>query len=247
MLFLSGAFLLGVLSGNSLTLQDSLAQGYEGLIAGPVTGKDGKDQPLGYKGLIPGYVPGQENNPPSAQTRNENSPASVYPAPENRTPAPMSVAKGYVPPPKARTMADIKLLSMTAPDMIDWKTAQVPKEIEKTLASMLTPQDKKNLTAPRYRIAGMLPREYSAKMKVDTVMAFVNNPKISDRARRESAAQAREKLVGYANFLENQSHIPDTIYQKMGVPDVYLQETREGEQKAIDRVESALKELRKYQ
>lgn len=257
-LLLSGAFLMGVAAGNSVTLQESLAQGYTGLIAGGSKEKGKKEQPLGYKGLIPGYVAPQKDAPAGQQQRQGTNKGKTPATAAGQAATPptaswrqnqgnMTAVPGRTSPRTIRTIDDIKTRSAAAAKDVRWDEAKLPPQIDAMLNKSLTPQDKAILSTPRYRLKGMLPREYAAQTKIDSIMSFVNDPALSDKERQINARKAREKLVQYAQYLDIKSQVPDSLYQKMGLPDVYVQETREGVQKSLARVENALKELRKYQ
>jgi hypothetical protein len=250
---LAGAFVLGVAAGNGVSLRDSIAQGYDGLITAP-EGKASATQAPGYKGLIPGYVPEDEKTP--AQEAQQKSrielpkpTVRLYTPPDRaqRETVRMTNAPGYTPPSRPRTIDDIRIAALAAPRNLKWEEGQIPPQIDKTITGLLSPRDKDILSVPKMRVGGMLPKEYLAKQNIDRLMSFVTDPKLSDDERKANAKKARDKLVSYANYLNDQAQIPSTIYQKMGLPAVYMKESKEASDKSLARVEAALKELKKYQ
>lgn len=259
LLLLSGAFLLGVGAGNSVTLQESLAQGYTGLIAGGGNDKKTNDQPLGYKGLIPGYVPPaqQQQAPATAPQQQQSRKPGAVTAPPAQAAAPrvpssrqhrenISYQPGYSPS-TIRTIDDIKFRAgRKAQADINWEEGQIPPQIEKTLFRALSPREKDILSAPAMRVKGMMPREYTTKKKIDSLMSFVANPSLPPEERRINAEKARQKLVQHAQYLEIKARVPDAIYEKMGLPGSYVRETREDVRKSLALVEAALNNLKKY-
>lgn len=272
MLFLGGAFVMGVVAGNNFSLQDSFAQGYEGLIAPEATGAD-KQEPPGYRGLIPGQVPAEAQQgdivlddggkdvprherfstaPPivSAEDRkndNDKSRSRFMPPRERPRTAGMSTKKDYTPPRQARTIDDIQVAGSYAPkERVRWDEG-VPPQLKDTLGKLLTPRMTDALRVPQMRMDGMLPEEYMAKQQVDQIMRFVHAPNQTDEQRAATAKKAADKLRAMAYSYEIKRDMPDEIFETMGLPENYRKEKKEAARNSLARVEAALTELRKYQ
>ena len=251
---LSGAFALGIIAGNGVNLRDSRAYSF---ITEDKSPGGNKNLP-GYKGLIPGYIPGEppaNGAPPQSAGAQSpvltpTNPAFVIPSgpqPAPRETAAMSVDPKYAPPRKISTIEDMNIVGLTKPLRIDWKTANIPPEVASTLSGMLTPRDIDTLGKPRFRIEGMLPEEYTTKSTIDNVMKIVDDPSVAIDVRKANARKATEKLREYANSLQTRENLPDAVFQQMGVPDSYLQSEHENLRNSLNRVDAALRTLKKYE
>lgn len=258
---LSGAFALGIIAGHGVSLKDSAAQGYDGLIAEqPSATKHRPGDLPGYKGLIPGYVPDDapseaQNKPPGmdddeAPREARKAPDSSLLAPEGAGPrrtAGMTPAPGYRSS-TAGGVESIKMAALQKPLHLDWANGQLPPDIKETLEKLITPEQKELLgKTALFRIQGMLPDEYTTKMKIDAMLNYVNNPRLSMQERKANARKASEKLSEYANYLQTRAAMPSAIFEKMGIPKNYMDAQHEGMEKSLGRVDAALKTLKKYE
>lgn len=199
--------------------------GYEGLIAPPADSAASApppaspaDEPPGYSGVIPGGV--------EAETAKEQAPSMIG------TPEPQS-------PPAPKTSDDIRLLALKHGGDHDgdglrddfMKNIKIPAQ---------APLQK------RRRIDNMLPMEFAVKRNIEQLMAGIGDEKISAEDRAKKAGQAREALVKLAEGLHYKATIPDKTYQQMGLSDSFIAEEHEGTDKALSRLDLALKELEKY-
>ncbi|MCE9507227.1 MAG: hypothetical protein K8R48_02780 [Alphaproteobacteria bacterium] len=206
--------------------------GYGGLLApAPSTGGNGQapipQEPAGYGGLIPGYV--QENS------------AASSPPPEKQQPQ-MSSTPGGTEPATPKTSDDLK--NIAAIRAQDRNGNGIPDELEQV--GKVSDKTAKTLGTPYERIENMLPTEYMAKQNIDQLMPGVRDNKIPPKVRAENARKAHQDLETLADGLRFKKLVPDKIYRDMGLPDSFIQEEKEGNEKALVRLNEALNELKKY-
>jgi hypothetical protein len=240
-------------SGNSGGSDD----GYAGVIAAPPQeshGRNAAPEPQGYAGVISGAVPddgGQtrragKNAPRTAPQSHATiySPATARPVtrgsdpgytPVKRDPQ-VSYRPGFKQRPPALTVDDLKTLATLLKHGIDF--GKLPESFEKTIH--MPAGTFKILSHPQNRIDGMLPTEFAVKRMVDTTMTMVNNPILSPDERHKQAQAAIQRLGRMADGLRISTSIPQSIYDKMGAPDVYVQEQKEGGAQALKRLNDAL-------
>jgi hypothetical protein len=141
-----------------------------------------------------------------------------------------------------RSADDIKTLSMAYG--FDKNGDGIPDGLKKP--EQVSARKAKNLSRPRPRRDGLLPREFAAQKKIDRLMKTVTDGKLTESQRRQNADKAYKELASLSSGLQAKKKIPDRIYRDMGLNDVYIQEKKEGVDGALIRVKHALKELRDY-
>lgn len=240
----------GLMSGSKTT------DGYDGLIAPtqPATrgNSRGAQEPPGYEGLIRGAVPQrpvappEKDNPvsPSRPTNNAATPASGSPA--VRAPRPVQTARPELPmtprPGRVRvgpiSSADhLMLLARLNGIKIDMAQARDAK-FQPTPAMMGLPDPKQP------RINGMLPMELLAKTQIDKVMNSIQHPSLTPDQRTNNARNGYNLLLGYVDGIMSRKIVPDELYIKAGMSKAFLDEEKEGNERALVRFQEAFKVLR---
>jgi len=207
--------------------------GYSGLLApAPSVNNSGQApkqrEPAGYGGLIPGYV--EQNSaartPPAAGQQQ----TQISPTPDGSKPV------------APKTSDDIK--NMAAIRAQDLNGNGIPDQLEKV--EKVSDKVAKTLGTPYERIENMLPTEYMAKQNIDQLMPGVRDNKIPPEVRAENARKAHQSLETLADGLRFKKVVPDKIYRDMGLPDSFIKEEKEGNEKALARLNEALNELKNY-
>lgn len=251
-----------------------LAQGYKGVIPDNSSGQGtdntyggaiapspkpkggAKQEPEGYRGLIPGRVapaqPQQEaqaepdedgtTKPATATGRAKKPGATVTGRPDRSMSTGerrMSTRPGLENR-KLLTAEDLKQLSaMTG---IEIRLDKMPQNMAEAIR--MPPHVYPVVSLPQPRIDGMLSVEFSAKQMVDKVMRDINQAP-SPEAREQIIADSIATLSNFASGMRVRRDMPQELYTRMGVPENFIVETREGSTKAAKRLEEALKALKK--
>lgn len=207
--------------------------GYSGLLApAPSANSNGQapkpQEPIGYSGIIPGYV-------------GDNSASGSSPPPEKQQPQ-MSTTPGGGQPATPKTSDDLK--NMAAIHAQDLDGNGIPDDLEKV--GKVSEKVARTLGTPYERIENMLPTEYMAKQNIDQLMAGVRDNKVPPKARAENARKAHRSLETLADGLRFKKLVPDKTYRDMGLPDSFINEEKEGNEKALVRLNEALNELKEY-
>lgn len=116
------------------------------------------------------------------------------------------------------------------------------KGVEKASA-----QTAQRLEKPRQRIQNMLPMEYAARQNIDQVMAEIKDKKLHPDKIKEKARKAHESLERLADGVRFKKMVPDKTYRDMGLPDIFIREEKEGNEKALALLNQALAELKGYE
>lgn len=243
----------GLMSGSQT------GDGYDGLLA-PSSPSQGNsrstNQPPGYEGLMQGHVPQRQEpaaepadnaatqSPRSntAATPATHAPAAAAarrPAQTARPELPMTPRPGRLKLGNVSTAEQLRVLSALAGKRLDLEkmTADI-----KPSAAMLGLPD-----AKRPRTDNMLPMELMAKSQIDKTMAVLNNPKLTAEQKQMAAKQSYEQMKMLADGIITRRSVPESIYKKMGMSEQFLQEEREGNERALARFEEAFKVLRPLQ
>ncbi|MBI3440978.1 MAG: hypothetical protein HY052_04125 [Proteobacteria bacterium] len=197
--------------------------GYSGLIAPPAPNSSapGTEAGNGYAGLIP--------DRPDARGSADNTPEEQQPVTATPTThAPM-------------TSADLKMLALKY-----GLTKKRDMAAEFTKPLKLSDKQKEVLAKPRPRIENMLPAEYAARKNIEGVMPKVRDKSISPEEQKKSVSLARQRLGALAEGFRYKNNVSDDVYKKMGLPDIFIKEEREGNSKALSLLNEALKELDQY-
>lgn len=225
-----------------------LAQGYEGLMA-PAPGETTPDRPPGYEGVMPGWIapPPREEVvipkavPPKAVTPPQAARTVTVPAVKGRpaqTPVPGRTLNKQTPSDELKTLSMIRGLDVDmnkVPDRLEGNAVRLPAvSIEA-------------LSRPRPRMNGMLPLETSIRRNVAQIMSYVKNERLSQAQREENAKNAYKQLEDLRAGLKFKGQAPESIYQRMGLPDIYIKEEKESISSTLAFVEEAMAELKGYQ
>lgn len=231
---------------------EGFAQGYTGggALAPSPAPSPGNQQPRGYRGLIPGEVdplPPQEQ--PQAQTpRQPRTPAGrqpdpqmTYIPPDAQPDAPkMTYAPGMTP---SRMMTADELKRIAAAAGVQLQLDLVPAELVKNIH--IPSRVYSVLSSPQHRIDGMLPTEFAVKRQIDITMEKIRLAPAD--ARGKVIAEAIQTLSNARHGMRLGSDVPDVIFESMGAPAVYVQESREASGKALRRLTEAITQLRNMQ
>lgn len=210
---------------------------YEGVIApqesAPPAGKSAlAPKSDGYSGVIvpsDGKIPTADNAGYGGYTPIERKPE-------------MSLAPGtYAALPSPKSLEDLKMLSMIYTH--DKDMDGVPDDLDTSFA--LPPLAAKVLAQPQYRENGMLPRELQVKRMIDYLLKRVKESK-PGKTRQENIGLAEESLKSMQAGMRAKKGISRDVWLRMGVPDTYIKEGREGDEKSLTRIDAALEELAKY-
>ena len=234
------------------------ADGYDGLMAPtqPERGNRNTQEPPGYEGLMGGRVQQRPVEEPATDNAATQQPAAranaaatpqVQPrTPTARAPAqtarpelPMSPRPGRVKLGPVSSADQLRLLASLAGKKLDLD--KMTADIQPSAALLGIPE------AKRTRINGMLPMELMAKSQIDRTMALLNNPQLTAEQRRAAARQSYNQMMMLADGVITRRSVPDALYKKMGMSDEFLQEEREGNERALARFEEAFKVLRPLQ
>lgn len=227
-------------------------QGYQGLIS-PAR----PERPRGYEGVLPGEMP---ERPPAftavpapdraATPTQTAAPGIVAPAvtadstrPDKQRVAAMTPRPGAVPYRPIRTVEDLEALAQ-----VHGLRLNLPKLDEEIAARIKIPPKVYNVvSSPRMRTDGMLPAEVMIKKQIDQVMFSINIPNITNEQRRRNARAGYERLMKFADSFTYKANLPDSLYEKMGAPTIFVQEQKEGTSKALMRLDEAFKVLKPLQ
>lgn len=227
-------------------------QGYQGLIA-PAQ----REAPRGYEGVVPGQVPERQpaftatprpdKTAPPTQTAAPNVTAPPMTTDTTRPPeqrvAAMTPRPGAIPFRPIRTAEDLEALAH-----LHGMKLNLPKLSDEVAARIkISPKSYSIVSSPRTRIDGMLPPEAMIKKQIEQVMFSVNMPNITNEQRRRNARAGYERLLKFADTFTYKASLPDDLYEKMGLPAIFVQEQKEGNTKALMRLDEAFKVLKPLQ
>ena len=220
-------------------------------------------QPEGYRGVIPGHTGAAPEQPIQAQPQDDNtgkkpakrmprvaptsddSETGAIPSRQQRkhsvsTPdGGMSTRPGFEKH-KALTADDLKqIAAMTG---IEIRLDQMPGNMADAIHMPAHVYPLVSLPSPR--IDGMLPLEFGAKQMIDKEMQDVTNAgNLSPEARKKVVDDAIVILSNFAHSARVKRDMPSEIYETMGVPKTYINESKESSSKAAERLEAAIKTL----
>lgn len=210
------------------------AQGYDGLIAPPKSqektgsGTTPKEKPqTGYQGLI-------------AEPGAQSGSGTALDALVSKSPA-LPGAPAYQPARNSEQLQDQARFNSYRFDPLKHLDAETREKITVMRTDAL-----KNYK-PARRINGMLAKENSVKVTIDSVMKRVNNPELTPEQRAGFGKQGYEQLLMLSDGLLSSSTISDDVYKSMGLPDGYVKEQREANKNSLARVREALSALKPYQ
>lgn len=214
--------------------------GYSGVIAAPPSKDNKKEPPKGYSGVIPGVV---EKAPAPVQAAKPNTskpPVALPDAPKKdfagkSTPRRQpQVTSPYKTTVERKTINAQDLKSLAALHSHDKNADGIPDKIAKDfrLPESMVPF----LNIPRARTEGMLPMEKTIKDSIDFMMGQVKQGQQDPKENLKHLKSIRAGLLA-------QRGIPDSVYKVMGMPETYVNEEREGLDKALERIDIAIREL----
>lgn len=217
-----------------------------------------KKEPEGYRGLIPGHVAPQQPQQETQVAPDEDGtekPATATGASKKPVTAAKPAAKHtrdmstgerkMTPRPgyenrKMLTADDLKQLSaMTG---IEIRLDQMPENMANAIH--MPPHVYPLVALPQPRIDGMLPIEFSAKQMIDKLMKDIETAP-SREARQQTIDDSISALSNFASGMRVRRDMPQELYTKMGVPETFVSETREGSASAAKRLEEAIKQMKK--
>jgi hypothetical protein len=211
-----------------------------------------KEEPPGYRGLIPGRVdpapeaqqplPEQAQTPPRRPAPEAPTPQMSY-VPDGAAPAApnMSYAPGTAP---TRMMTADELKRIAAAAGVQLRLDLVPAELVKNIH--IPSRVYSLLSSPQYRIDGMLPTEFAIKRQIDVTMERIRGMR-DPEARRQAVGEAIRTLTNAKQGMRMSGEVPDVIFESMGAPAVYVQESREASANSLQRLAEALDQLRRMQ
>jgi len=243
----------GLMSGSSTP-----SDGYDGLLAPsqPTRGNTrGTQEPPGYEGLIRGAVPQRPVETPDTDNNDDATrPATAATPPAGTTPAarpgarpvqtarpelPMTPRPGRVKMGRIGSMEQLMMLAALNGQRIDLNKIADGVKPSPAMFGLKDPKQP--------RINGLLPVELMAKTQVEKVLASVNHPQLTPEQRQDNARNGYNLLLSYADGIMTRRSVPEAIYKKMGMSDTFLEEEREGSERALARLEEAFKVLRPLQ
>lgn len=195
----------------------------------------------GYEGLIAPAV--SEDSASSSKTDDQVTPTAGYagliPDASNEGKSLyITSMPGVAVPGALKTVEDVQLLAAT------YEQGGILNDLQKSLS--LSDQVKRRLEKPRQRIENVLPMEYAARRNIEGFMSKIHNNNSSPEDLAKNVSAARQRLSSMAEGLRYKLMMPDSLYQRMGVSDVFVSEEKEGAGKALALLNSALRELDKY-
>ena len=133
----------------------------------------------------------------------------------------------------------------------DLKKAAQDYERQKEGSGLRKPRDLSGgkgdlFSTPQQRVNGKLPMVGTIEKRIDYWMQQVRDQKLDATTRAEKAHKAYDELAPLAQGILSKTTIPDSVYKKMGVSDVFIQEEKEGNDAALDALNAALRELKGY-
>lgn len=207
--------------------------GYSGLIAAPPDRTGRKPEPEGYAGVIQGRIAQPSQSHAKTGTRVKTAPTPNLGSTQAR-----SLAKFK----ELKSANDLHGMSLFYG--LDKNMDGIPDALKQPA---VIPADlAKAMNKPTQRIENMLPTEFAMKKSIDAVMAMVGNKSLSKEVRLEQAKNGYDNLSQLMTGLRSKRAIPDTIYKKMGLSDVYINEQKEGIDAALIRLDKATKDLEQY-
>jgi hypothetical protein len=244
----------GLMSGSSTS------DGYDGLLAPsqPARGAPrGAQEPPGYEGLIRGAIPqrpveapetdneaAQPQRPstagrPPAGTAPATRPGVRQPVQTARPDLPMTPRPGRINIGRVGSAEQLRMLAALNGTRLDLSRVADGIVPSPTQLGIKEPQ--------QLRIGGMLPAELMAATEIERVMASVNHPQLTPDQRQTNARNGYSRLMMLADGIMTRSGVPDSLYTKMGMSEVFLEEEREANERALTRFEEAFKILRPLQ
>lgn len=214
--------------------------GYSGVLAPPPSRDNKKEQPKGYNGVIPGAVEQKKAPEQVAQPVDAAKPPALPAAPKKdfagkSTPKRMpQMTTPYKTTAERKTGSAQDLKFLASLHAHDKNNDGIPDKIAKDFR--LPPEMAQFLNIPRQRTDGMLPMEKTIKDSIDLMMGQVKKGQQDPKENLKHLRNIREGLRA-------QRSIPDSVYKVMGMPETYVSEEREGLDKALARIEAAIREL----
>lgn len=226
-------------------------QGYQGLIS-PAR----PEKPRGYEGVVPGEtperapaftaVPSPDKAAPQTQVAAPSvtaPPMADATRPEEQRVAAMTPRPGAIPFRPIRTAEDLEALAR-----LHGMKLELPKLSDEIAARIkISPKSYSIVSSPRIRIEGMLPPEAMIKKQIEQVMFSVNMPNITKEQRRRNARAGYERLLKFADTFTYKANLPDSLYEKMGLPAIFVQEQKEANTKVLMRLDEAFRVLKPLQ
>jgi len=230
--------------------------GYDGLFAPKGATRLNPAEAPGYEGLVPGKVakppeqqatqrPEQTPIPPKQPTTVVAKDAGKKPAYKFTPPRVVEMS----PRPGASRNQPItsaeQLEQLAASHGVRLEIAKMTPEMEANIK--VSPKAYSLGSSPQVRVDGMLSAELMVKKQIDLVMKSLNLPNITPAQRQRNARAGYERLLKLADIYRYKANMPDGLYQKMGVPAIFVQEQKEANTKALARLQSAFEVLRPLQ
>lgn len=214
------------------------------------------EDPKGYPGLVPGTTPDYDWSSPRERPRQKQRPMSVKPGEYRspfapvKSPVPEKISTPALPKMTYAPWSGPPLETLTSEDLVT--IARLSKY--NISLNSLTPEMEERLGLPSGiakavhdfrlpRIDGMVPSEFAVKRSIDAVMSVVEGK--SGASRRKAAEAAYDRLSQMASGYRSMKAVPQSVYKRFGAGDGYLEDQREGYNKALDRLEEALQALDK--
>jgi hypothetical protein len=216
-----------------------VSDGYSGVIAPSVSGaqESGAAEP-GYPGLVPGYVDSGEAEvaaPAAALPATGARPSTGKSYPGNFTPArrtPQMSSQYAAVDQKIRSAQDLQTLAMIY--SFDKNADGIADSMAEKFR--LSKDVTKVLEQPRPRVNGMLPMESMIKDSIDAALKDVRN-------KRQNPEEIVKNLRQMRDGLRAKRSVPDSVYKVMGMPETYVKEEREGIDRALSRIDGAIRQL----
>ncbi len=229
--------------------------GYDGLFSPKGATRQNPAEAPGYEGLVPGKVA----KPPPRATAQQPEQTPIPPKQNTTivTKDPGKPAYKFTPP---------RVVEMTPrPGASRYQPITSPEQLEQLAAghgvrleiARMTPEMEANVkvspkayslgSSPQVRVDGMLSAELMVKKQIDLVMKSLNLPNLTPDQRRRNARSGYERLLKLADIYRYKANMPDGLYQKMGVPAIFVQEQKEANTKALARLQDAFQVLRPLQ
>lgn len=226
-------------------------QGYQGLIS-PAR----PERPRGYEGVLPGEIPERQPaftatpRPDKAAPKTQTAapgvaapPIADATRPDEQRVAAMTPRPGAIPFRPIRTAEDLEALAR-----LHGMKLELPKLSDEVAARIkISPKSYSIVSSPRIRVDGMLPPEVMIKKQIEQVMFSINMPNITNEQRRRNARAGYERLLKFADTFTYKASLPDSLYEKMGLPAIFVQEQKEANTKALMRLNEAFKVLKPLQ
>jgi hypothetical protein len=224
--------------------QDQNSQGtFSGAIApAPKDKKEYNKSQAGYKNVMPGYVAPEKAQPPEPEEKLATEPEDKEPVHAMSTPAEPQMSHKPGTQKFAHFPTAEEIRQFAAATGVEISLPVLPEELTKDIH--IRKKVYGLVSGPQPRMDGMLPVEFTTKRTIDQIMQEVGDPGLSDDARKKAVDTALSRLNYFDTWLRSRAGVPDSVYAAMGVPAVYVDETREGATKSDARVKDAIKQLR---